>query len=839
MDTRELISYCAEQLPDNMKARPWETTNHGRAILQTEEQLNAYIAAYGEMHFIKCRAALQNFPFEKLTNFEIVDWGCGQGIASLTLHDMLVEHGKAYGLKRITLIEPSERALQRAERFVRRFVNPKVEIVSINKGIPNTDFSADFSKFVSTTSSVIHLFSNILDIRTLSLRWLARKVASFAREQHIVCVGPAIRGKSRISDFGGFFKEKTVFSQFSQYPYAYTETNHPFGCETLCFTFSSNSIDENYVEKADAATFIDDYSYVSESLRGIVDDNIIDAYNAIRAKLNDNDSIFIRPHISTDMPDIVVVRPKIGVLFLNVCTNIQNAEVEFERIKMYRWNIYNIHLKELLVKALIDKRYNALVKLAIYFPMVAQAPFIDEKNKYVTCLLKDDLYNIKLLDNVDMVKSRGIFGSSLYECFIKLIVREGWHSYKEGDENIVPTKRQRELSRSGIKNQSGFANCKIRGVAGSGKTQVLAWRAVNAQVRTGGRVLILTFNITLRNYIKYRMGQVAADFSWNQFEITNYHQFFKSQANNHQFKPQLEDWDNPSYFERCKNQTERYDAILFDEAQDYKYEWFLLVKNYFLAEGGEFVVFGDGRQNIYSRQQDEEHMPRVPIGRGWSQINEERRFTIRIENPQIVQLATAFQEQFFDFSEALVPQEALSFETFYVKYWNVGRDADSEMLCKNINWIIQNFGLNKRDVTILSQACNVLRNVEDCYSRYSGGVPMTTFEKKNEYEVIQRTSQWPKRDIDNIRRVNKVHFTMDYDNVKMATIHSFKGWESPSVILLLQPEGTIEDDVYTVIGNENSPALIYTAITRAKKNLFILNMGNDKYHDFFSNNIPI
>ena len=112
--------------------------------------------------------------------------------------------------------------------------------------------------------------------------------------------------------------------------------------------------------------------------------------------------------------------------------------------------------------------------------------------------------------------------------------------------------------------------------------------------------------------------------------------------------------------------------------------------------------------------------------------------------------------------------------------------ADSEMLCKNINWIIQNFGLNKRDVTILSQACNVLRNVEDCYSRYSGGVPMTTFEKKNEYEVIQRTSQWPKRDIDNIRRVNKVHFTMDYDNVKMATIHSFKGWESPSVILLLQ-----------------------------------------------------
>ena len=53
MDTQELIKYCTAQLPEHMKARPWDATDHGRAILQTEDQLNAYIAAYGEMHFIK------------------------------------------------------------------------------------------------------------------------------------------------------------------------------------------------------------------------------------------------------------------------------------------------------------------------------------------------------------------------------------------------------------------------------------------------------------------------------------------------------------------------------------------------------------------------------------------------------------------------------------------------------------------------------------------------------------------------------------------------------------------------------------------------------------------
>ena len=345
MDTQELIRHCTSQLPESIKARPWEVTNHGRAILQTEEQLNAYIAAYGEMHFIKCRAALQNFPFESLTNYEIIDWGCGQGLASLTLYDMLKEHRKVYGLKRITLIEPSKPALQRAEKFIRRVADQRVEIVSINKCIPSSKDSNDLSEVKSSAPIAIHLFSNILDIRTLSLKWLAKKVACFAKQQQIVCVGPALRGESRISDFAGYFPEKNVFSSISKYPYAYTMTHHPFGCETMCFSLPSSIINENYVEKADEATFIDDYSYVAEALRGIVNDNILNAYNAIRAKLSDSDSIFIQPHISTDVPDIVVVRPRKGMLIFNVCNDKNDAETQFERTEVYQRNLYSQPLK--------------------------------------------------------------------------------------------------------------------------------------------------------------------------------------------------------------------------------------------------------------------------------------------------------------------------------------------------------------------------------------------------------------------------------------------------------------------------------------------------------------
>ena len=90
-----------------------------------------------------------------------------------------------------------------------------------------------------------------------------------------------------------------------------------------------------------------------------------------------------------------------------------------------------------------------------------------------------------------------------------------------------------------------------------------------------------------------------------------------------------------------------------------------------------------------------------------------------------------------------------------------------------------------------------------------------------------------------IRRAAKTHFTTDSDSIKLSTIHSFKGWESESVILLLQPEMKINEsyDGYCIQERENTPALIYTALTRAKCNLFILNLGNEKYHSFFKSNI--
>lgn len=105
MDPLLIVEQCYNKLPMEMREKPWEVTEHGRKVLQTEDELNAYIAAYGEMHIIKCRAAMQNFPFDELElyPFEIFDWGCGQGLATLTLLDMLDERHMLSQLKKIYL----------------------------------------------------------------------------------------------------------------------------------------------------------------------------------------------------------------------------------------------------------------------------------------------------------------------------------------------------------------------------------------------------------------------------------------------------------------------------------------------------------------------------------------------------------------------------------------------------------------------------------------------------------------------------------------------------------------------------------------------------------------
>lgn len=63
-----------------------------------------------------------------------------------------------------------------------------------------------------------------------------------------------------------------------------------------------------------------------------------------------------------------------------------------------------------------------------------------------------------------------------------------------------------------------------------------------------------------------------------------------------------------------------------------------------------------------------------------------------------------------------------------------------------------------------------------------------------------------------------------YETIKISTINSFKGWESEVVFLIIEPKYERSTTL-----NMSFDELLYTGLTRTKRNLFVVNFGNAEY----------
>lgn len=187
----------------------YKSLNHGTAILTTEEQCCAYIAAYGSMHQGKINEVLEKIAINdfKNTDIQIVDWGCGQGLATVCLFDFFKSRGISLdSIRKVILIEPSDLALERAKIHVNAYLSEDERIVTKNK-LLNEVSEHDIS---SSQSLTIHLFSNILDIPSIDLQLLANKIRTNISGLHyFFCWGPLYSLNNRIDIFWNYFSEAT------------------------------------------------------------------------------------------------------------------------------------------------------------------------------------------------------------------------------------------------------------------------------------------------------------------------------------------------------------------------------------------------------------------------------------------------------------------------------------------------------------------------------------------------------------------------------------------------------------------------------------------------------
>ena len=192
----DIIKTAKQHVPAQYRQTPWNYPGlaHGTAILQDEEQLCCYLASYGEMHQGKLACAFTKFPYLNMDkNIEIIDWGCGQGLASIYFIDNLRQYNLLEKLQKVTLIEPSYAALSRAELHLRQAVGDSVYIETLNYYLPSTveSLKANAIGGIHIEEPIcIHLFSNILDIPQIDLKELAYLVSSSGYRHYFVCVGP-------------------------------------------------------------------------------------------------------------------------------------------------------------------------------------------------------------------------------------------------------------------------------------------------------------------------------------------------------------------------------------------------------------------------------------------------------------------------------------------------------------------------------------------------------------------------------------------------------------------------------------------------------------------------
>ena len=157
-------------VPPQYRSCPWlyPGLDHGTAVLTTEEQCSAYISAYGNMHQSKIYEVLGEINSTGFlnTDIQIIDWGCGQGLATACLFDFFNRHNVNLDLvKKVVLIEPSDIALGRAKSHVNAYLHCDDRTFTIKKYLD--DVLTD--EISSSQPVTLHLFSNIIDIPSIYL----------------------------------------------------------------------------------------------------------------------------------------------------------------------------------------------------------------------------------------------------------------------------------------------------------------------------------------------------------------------------------------------------------------------------------------------------------------------------------------------------------------------------------------------------------------------------------------------------------------------------------------------------------------------------------------------
>ena len=186
------------------KSLPYSTfahlTNRAQTPLTSVEQAVMYTTLYGKSHFDRFNSVIaqimgKNKRTEAVTRtINIVDYGCGQAIASLALLSYLEKYVNCESFTlNFHLIEPSQTTLDLAVLLVTKISSRITANVTIHPYHKDLEcFLKEDSEVLAAADYSIHLFSNVLDVAEVQqqIPRLCEYLHSIEGKQMVIAVGP-------------------------------------------------------------------------------------------------------------------------------------------------------------------------------------------------------------------------------------------------------------------------------------------------------------------------------------------------------------------------------------------------------------------------------------------------------------------------------------------------------------------------------------------------------------------------------------------------------------------------------------------------------------------------
>lgn len=566
----------------------------------------------------------------------------------------------------------------------------------------------------------------------------------------------------------------------------------------------------------------------------------------LEAKLEDDYLLWYDVPIgpSNSHPDFIILHPQRGILILEVKDwkkeTIQNADRQsfeiriptgikhvpnpLEQARQYAHAVTNVLQKDPQLTISTGSRAGHLLfpwSYGVVLPNIMRRVFeesgLGEVIEPSRVICQDEMF--------ESVEAE-VFQQSLWNMFslkfkghlsLPQLDRIRWHMFPEvriaspssgslfpddfdtNDMEIPDLLRVMDIQQEQLARSLGEGHRVIHGVAGSGKTLILGYRAMYlAQVCTKP-ILALCFSNPLARKLRHMMEDKNLA---NKVSVQSFHAWCAAQLRTYHIDIPVNNGDDSAFFDALVETLIRsvdnklipsgqYDAVLIDEGHDFRPEWFKLIVQMVNPESNSLLVLYDDAQNIYeSSKKQKFSFKTVGIqAQGRTSI-----LKINYRNTQeILHVAASFAK------ELLSPAEADEDHVPLLHPMSAGRHGPRPIIIKLLTlgdeseWIINQLKEANRMGTPWKDMAVLYRNYDPVGKLMNqklklAGVPVS----------------WQK----------EVKFTNGQDTVKLITMHSSKGLEFPFVAipglgLMPDKDAAVEDEA----------RLLYVAMTRATSQL--------------------